>query len=113
MIMYVTEFNKTIQSELSWIFEEYKDVEVQNEVIARRFLYFVAKQINQEPFDIEFANESKKPVNHFQMYLYLENGSTLYGCMIIVENKKVVASRTNLELVDENYDTIKVICKRK
>ena len=111
--MYVSEFNKTIQSELSWIFQEYKDIEVQNEVIARRFLYFVAKKINQEPCDIEFANESKKPVNHFQMYLYLENGYTLHACMIHVDNKKVVAKYTNLQLLDENYDTIKVICKRK
>ena len=47
------------------------------------------------------------------MYLYLENGYTLHACMIHVDNKKVVAKYTNLQLLDENYDTIKVICKRK
>ena len=111
--MYVTEFNNKVKNELSWIFTEYKEVEVQNEVIARQFLHFVANKLNYDVCDIELCNASKNPVNHFQMNMYLDNGFILWGFMIIVKNKKVVASETNLTLLNENYDTIKVICKRK
>lgn len=109
----VTDFNKTVKNELSWIFQEYDTVEKQNEMIARRFLYFVSENMGYGAEEIEFKNYSKNPLNHFQLNMYFDNGHVLWGCFIHVNNKKVVAKRTTLELLNENFETIKVICKRK
>jgi hypothetical protein len=77
-----------------------------NRAIAFRFLNYLAVQIGLNTTDIDHRNESKKSQNYFQLVLYSE--LILLATFVHVDDKhRVVAERTNVELLDsrsgDNY----------
>jgi len=111
--MTVTEFNNNLKSQdNSWIFEEYVSEESRNLHIAFLYLQQIAQDLGYPPQEIEFLNSSKKPKNHFQLKMYLDN-TLIWATFVYVETGKkypyVLANRSNIELLDEDYNLIKKI----
>jgi hypothetical protein len=106
----VIAFNKKMQGKeyLPYFKEEYSTTEEINKTIAAYYLQEIAKKYVGWVNEIEFANESKNPRNHFQLRMYLEDKILWTAPFIYVDdNHKVVAKDTKIELLDRNYETIK------
>jgi hypothetical protein len=105
----IIDFNKKMKNEYipTWK-EEYVTTERINEMVARNYLYEISQKYYGGVEEIEFANESKNPKNHFQLRMYLGNVSLWTEPFIYVDdNHNVVLKRTKIEVVDNNYETIK------
>jgi hypothetical protein len=89
--------------------EEYdNDLAKINQMVANHLLYQIAEDLVGGVNEVNFKNESKNPTNHFQMEMYLGNIILFTSPFIYVDNNhKVISNRTNIEVLDENYDTLK------
>lgn len=106
----IVSFNKMMQKEwLPTYKSEYKnDISKINEMVARHYMYGIAEKHFGSVNEIDFANESKNPRNHFQMRMYIGDKILWTSPFINVDdNHKVVASKTKVELLDNDYKTIK------
>ena len=102
-------FNNEIKEELKSIkIDSQNDSYLINELVAMRFMSFVAIKIGEQPTESEFRNKSKNPLNHFQMEMQCLSGKILWATFVYVENNHIVNPyKTNIELLDNNYNTIK------
>jgi hypothetical protein len=91
--------------------EEYgNDLAKINSLVARHVLYRIAKDLVGGVEVIDFANESKKPTNHFQMNMYLGGIILWTSPFIYVDNNhKVIASRTKIKVLDEDYEDLAIL----
>lgn len=107
----VKAFNKENKEELRIIIEDtHNDIRLINRAVAGRFLNFLAGKMGEVPYQHEFLNDAKDPINHWQVYLYLESGHIIWACFVYVNDKhQVVEERCTIELLDENYDTVRVV----
>ena len=106
----IKEFNKKMAEEWipMWKTEYENDVAKINELVARHFLYDLARGLVVGVNEIDFVNKGKNPVNHFQMQMYLDDIILHTAPFIYVDNNhKVVSKRTQIEILNNNYDTIK------
>lgn len=112
----ITEFNKKIQDRVKEIKEDYKydgsekDLSYVNSSVAVAYLQYLADSIGAKYYQWDFHNESKMPTNHFQIDMELEGGNILSALFVYVDdNHRVVKSKSNVKLLDEDYNTIKVL----
>ena len=111
----ITNFNKMIASEYLYIYkEDYDTIEKINSVIASQYLIQLAIKNGFEINEVEFVNENKNPTNHFQMQMYSFDPKTNKNVILwtapfiyIDDNHKVIDKKTKVELLDEDYETIK------
>ena len=91
--------------------EEYgNDLAKINGLVARHVLYRIAKDLAGGVEVVDFANESKKPTNHFQMNMYLGKIILWTSPFIYVDNNhKVIASRTKIKVLDEDYEDLAIL----
>ena len=109
-------FNHKIKTE--WIplwKEEYNnDIAKINELVARYLLYQISEDLFGGVEEIEFANKSKNPTNHFQMNMYLGDIILWTSPFIYVDNNhKVIAKKIKIEILNNNYDTIGILKEDK
>jgi hypothetical protein len=104
----VTAFNKWVKGEVKRIKEEYgNDLLKINSSVAFRFMEKISDALGAGASEIDWANESKKAANHFQ--LTMETGDVvIWATFVYVDDKhNVVAERCNIELLTSNdYETI-------
>ena len=108
----VKDFNIKMANEWvpMWKTEYENDVAKINEMVARHFLYELAQELVGGVEEIDFRNKGKNPVNHFQMEMYLGNIILQTVPFIYVDNNhKVISKRTQIEILNNDYDTIKKI----
>lgn len=106
----IKDFNKKMAEESipMWKTEYENDVAKINEMVARHFLYELAQELVGGVEEIDFRNKGKNPVNHFQMEMYLGNIILQTVPFIYVDNNhKVISKRTQIEILNNDYDTIK------
>jgi hypothetical protein len=111
----IIDFNKKMRNEYipTWK-EEYVTTEMINEMVARNYLYAISQKYYEGVNEIEFANESKNPKNHFQLRMYLGNIILWTAPFIYVDdNHNVVLKRTKVEVLNNDYETIKSNVKLK
>ena len=111
----IIDFNKKMRNEYipTWK-EEYVTTERINEMVARNYLYAISEKYYEGVNEIEFANESKNPKNHFQLNMYIGNVILSTNPFIYVDdNHNVVLKRTKVEVLDNNWETIKSNLKLK
>jgi hypothetical protein len=109
----IREYNAEIKKEIPSLKVDYHNDQRQlNLAIAQRFLNYVAERIGEIPEQHYWANESKGGDRLYQLELHLVSGNILYAAFVVVDNEKIIASRTNVELVNSNYDTIRHIIRR-
>jgi hypothetical protein len=106
------EFNERMKTE--WIpmwKEEYgNDIAGINERVARHLLYQISKDLFGGVEEIEFANKSKNPTNHFQMNMYLGDVILWTSPFIYVDNNhKVIAKQSEIKVLNNDYDDIGVL----
>ena len=105
----IESFNKMMKK--NWIpqfkIEYNNDVSEINEMVARHYLYSIAEKYYGGVNEIEFANQSKNPKNHFQMNMYLGEKILSTNPFIYVDDKhNVILKKTKVEVLNDNYDTI-------
>ena len=109
----VREFNKEFdyRNLLSKDEIEYEDIGGINLVVARRFLNWVMEQLGYMPNDTEWINRNKEPENLFQLEGYTEEGYIFSTSPFIYvdNNHKVVKKRTEIELLDDDFNFVKKI----
>ena len=91
--------------------EEYgNDTARINELVARQLLYQISEDLFGGVEEIEFANKSKKPTNHFQMNMYLGDVILWTSPFIYVDNNhKAIARRSEIKVLNNDYDDIAVL----
>lgn len=105
-------FNQKMKTDYipGWKIEYENDLAKINEMVARYLLYQISEDLFGGVEEIDFANSSKEPTNHFQMRMYLGPIALWTSPFIYVDNThKVVEERTAIEVLDDNYDTIGLI----
>ena len=115
----ITEFNKNVQVRVKEIKEDYKydgsqkDLSYVNSSVAVAYLQYLAESIGEKYYQWDWLNESKEPTNLFQIDMMIEGGKILSGVFIYVDdNHKVVQSKSNVEILDDNYNLIKVLVQK-
>jgi hypothetical protein len=111
----VVEFNKMIESEyLKTYKEDYDSIEKINSIVAMQYLQQIAIKNGFSVGEVEFVNESKNPKNHFQMTMHTydveKNQDVIIDTapFVYVDDKhKVVQSKTKVELLNSDWETIK------
>ena len=111
----VVKFNKMIESEyLKTYKEDYDSIEKINSIVAMQYLQQIAIKNGFPVGMVEFVNESKNPKNHFQMTMYTydvekNQDVIIYTApFVYVDDKhKVVQSKTKVELLNSDWETIK------
>jgi hypothetical protein len=111
----VVEFNKMIESEyLKTYKEDYDSIEKINSIVATQYLQQIAIKNGFPVGEVEFVNESKNPKNHFQMTMHTydvekNQDVIIYTApFVYVDDKhKVVQSKTKVELLNSDWETIK------
>jgi len=111
----VVEFNKMIESEyLKTYKEDYDSIEKINSIVAMQYLQQIAIKNGFSVGEVEFVNESKNPKNHFQMTMYTYNVKKNQDVIIytapfvyVDDKHKVVQSKTKVELLNSDWETIK------
>jgi hypothetical protein len=106
------EFNQKMKTD--WIpmwKEEYgNDIAHINELVARHLLYQISEDLFGGVEEIEFANKSKNPTNHFQMNMYLGDVILWTSPFIYVDNNhKAIAKRSEIKVLNNDYDDIGVL----
>jgi hypothetical protein len=106
------EFNQKMKTD--WIpmwKEEYgNDIADINERVARHLLYQISEDLFGGVEEIEFANKSKNPTNHFQMNMYLGDVILWTSPFIYVDNNhKVIAKQSEIKVLNNDYDDIGVL----
>ena len=106
------QFNERMKTE--WIpmwKEEYgNDIADINERVARHLLYQISEDLFGGVEEIEFANKSKNPTNHFQMNMYLGDVILWTSPFIYVDNNhKVIAKQSEIKVLNNDYDDIGVL----
>jgi len=106
------EFNQKMKTD--WIpmwKEEYgNDIAHINELVARHLLYQISEDLFGGVEEIEFANKSKNPTNHFQMNMYLGDIILWTSPFIYVDNNhKAIARRSEIKVLNNDYDDIGVL----
>jgi ParB-like chromosome segregation protein Spo0J len=106
------EFNQKMKTD--WIpmwKEEYgNDIAHINELVARHLLYQISEDLFGGVEEIEFANKSKNPTNHFQMNMYLGDVILWTSPFIYVDNNhKVIAKQSEIKVLNNDYDDIGVL----
>jgi hypothetical protein len=91
--------------------EEYgNDTANINERVARQLLYQISEDLFGGVEEIEFANESKKPTNHFQMNMNLGDVILWTSPFIYIDNNhKAIARRSKIKVLNSDYDDIGVL----
>lgn len=107
----VASFNRKMQKELKFLITEYEgNIADINYRIATEYLHSIVVKMGAVPMEVEFANQSKNPINHFQLRVYLDKYIIWTNPFVYVDDKhKVVAERTNIEILNYDYDTIKTL----
>jgi hypothetical protein len=112
---FTTAFNKKIKKEelKDLISDTHGDLALINASIATRYLYALAYDyLGLGSPDVEFENRSKKPENHFQLTSRLDDNNILWATFIYVDNKhQVILDRCNIEILDDDYETIEILHK--
>lgn len=106
----IKEFNKKMALEQipEWKTEYENNIAKINEMVARHFLYDLAKDLVGGVNEIHFVNESKNPVNHFQMEMHLGDIILDTAPFIYLDNNhRVISKRTKIEVLNDDYNTIK------
>jgi len=111
----VVEFNKMIESEyLKTYQEDYDSIEKINSIVAMQYLQQIAIKNGFSVGEVEFVNESKNPKNHFQMLMNTydvekNKDIIIYTAPFVYVNDshKVVQSKTKVELLNSDWETIK------
>jgi len=86
---------------------EYGDVSTINEMVARELLYRIGYDLFNGVEEVDFRNYSKKPQNHFQMVMDFGDYIIYTGPFVYVDdNHKVVAKRTQIEILNSDWDLI-------
>lgn len=106
---FVKSFNSKIRRDgiLKMFIDDYQgDLKSINSRIASRFLNELSNKLGNGYEEVDFANESKDPENHFQMRLYGVVG--IIATFVYVDgDHKVVAEKSTIDLVDlrdgDNY----------
>jgi len=103
-----SQFNTEIKDRIKEWKDEYgNDTALINEMVARNLLYKIAQDLFGGVEEIDFANESKKPTNHFQMVMYLGDMILWTSPFIYVDNNhKVIARRTKIKVLNEDYEDL-------
>jgi hypothetical protein len=106
------EFNQKMKTE--WIpmwKEEYgNDIAIINENVARHLLYQIGEDLFGGVNEIDFANKSKNPTNHFQMVMYLGEFILWTSPFIYVDNNhKVISKHTAVKILDSDYEDMAVL----
>lgn len=111
--LFTKNFNKKIRKEEldSLKSDTHNDLRMINESIAFRYLSSLAYDfLGAIPSEVELRNTSKKPENHFQLEAHLSNGNILYALFLYVDNNhEVILNRSNIELLNNDYETIEVL----
>ena len=105
-------FNSRIKNNFiqTWKEDYGNDIKKINEMVARHLLYEIAQDLFDGVNEIEFMNESKSPINHFQMQMHLGEVILFTAPFIFVDNNhNVVPKNTNIELLDSDYETIMIL----
>jgi hypothetical protein len=90
--------------------EEYGDVAKINEMVARFLLYQISQDLFGGVEEIEFANESKNPTNHFQMRMYLGEFILWTNPFVFVDNKhRVIAKNSKIIILNSDYDDVAIL----
>jgi hypothetical protein len=93
-----------------WKTEYDSDLQRINLLVAINYMYEIAQINGFSPDEVEFANESKNPTNHFQLRMYLPNFIIWTSPFIYVDDShRIVAGRTSIEILDDEYELIKKI----
>lgn len=101
------EVNKSLVSEIPIWKEEYGDDNKINEMVARNLFYKIAQDLFGGVNEIEFANETKKPKNHFQLRMYLGNFILWTDPFIYVNDKHIIIPKnTKISILNSDYDDI-------
>jgi hypothetical protein len=111
----MTEFNKKMDSEyLKYYKEDYDSIEKINAAIAVKYLQEIAEKNGFPVNETYFQNEKLNPRNHFQMLMQTYDPKTnkdviIYSApFVYVDDKhKVVKSKTKVELLNSDWETIK------
>lgn len=109
--LFTKNFNRAIKDEYRIISMEYANVSDINEYISRKFIgEYIVLSLNTEAYDIILKNSVKKPKNNFQYEVYLNDGNILWISFIYVDDNGVVdIDRSNIELLNSDYDLIEKI----
>ena len=105
-----SQFNQKMKTEWipTWKIDYENDIAKINEMVARHLLYQIAEDLVGGVTEIEFANESKNPTNHFQLRMYLGDIIIWTSPFIYVDNShKIISNKTKIEILNEDYDTLK------
>lgn len=112
----VIEFNKNFETRLNELKKDYQydgsenDLSKINADVAISYMQYLAKSIGEQPYQWDWENESKHPTDYFQVEMQLESGNVLRALFVYVDNKhKVVKSKSNVKLYDNDYNEIKVL----
>ena len=112
----VAEFNKKNQDRVKEIKEDNKydgsekDLSYVNSNVAISYLQYLADSIGAKYYQWDWENYSLMPTNYFQIMMQLEGGNILRAVFVYVDdNHRVVKSKSNVKLLDEDYNTIKVL----
>jgi hypothetical protein len=112
---FTTTFNKKMKSsgELRSLKSEYgpdRTLGDINSSIAMRYMSYLASKLKDAPMGSDWKNQSKNPQNHFQIETYLESGNILWATFVYIDDEhQVIKSKSNIELLDSDYNTIKII----
>ncbi len=106
------EFNRKMKTD--WIpmwKEEYgNDLARINELVARQLLYQISQDLFGGVNEIEFANQSKNPTNHFQLVMYVDDMILWTSPFIYVDNNhNAIAKRSKIEVLDSDYETLSTL----
>lgn len=102
------EVNQTVLVEYLPIWkEEYVEIEKINEMVARQLLYKISEDLFGGVNEIEFANKSKTPQNHFQMNMHVGEFILWTSPFIYVDNNhKLIAKNTKITILNSDYDDV-------
>jgi len=115
LVTLTNSFNREMRKELPYIIEDAKGDIVQiNCNIAIRYLTMVVhKYLKMNPNETEWANESKKPKNLFQLRMEINDDFHIWATFVYVDDKhKVVLERCHIELLDSDYETVRILVER-
>ena len=109
-------FNQEIKKEIpTWKIDYNNDLSEINEMVARDLLYQISKDLFGGVEEIEFKNQSKSPINHFQMVMDLGKYVLYTNPFIYIDNNhKAIANeegqqKTKILILDENYDDLAIL----
>lgn len=94
--------------------EEIGDKFLENREIAYSYLRDLAKSLGDDLIQYDHRNHEKHSFKYFQMHGYLESGNILHTVFIVIgDNNKVDLGKSNIKLLNKDFDEIKIIYESK